>query len=170
VHEFELAFDVELSIIPSQEVSGQARSKTIQDGVSSPQHIYSNPNVALDRYMLMTPNAPFSFSILNLVEESDDLSGNVLASGLFVVHDASRGGQDDVSKLTRWQKLDNPLLKVAETDVVAGGDDTSLVETLEYISNIIFTMREMCLPAVQLDDNLARAVVVNLLEFSDVSW
>jgi hypothetical protein len=29
---------------------------------------------------------------------------------------------------------------------------------------------ENFLPAVQLDDNLAGAVVVNLLEFTDVAW
>lgn len=88
----------------------------------------------------------------NLVEETDDLSGNVLAAGLLVVHDASRGGQDDVTELTGGQELDNPLLEVTETNVVAGGDDTGLVEA-----------------AVQLDDDLAGAVVIDLLELSDVA-
>lgn len=69
-----------------------------------------------------------------------------------MVHDASRGGQDDVTELTGGQELDNPLLEVTETNVVAGGDDTSLVET-----------------AVQLDDDLAGAVVIDLLELSDVA-
>lgn len=76
----------------------------------------------------------------------------MLAAGLLVVHDASGGGQDDVTELTGGQQLDNPLLEVTETDVVAGGDDTGLVET-----------------AVQLDDDLAGAVVIDLLELSDVS-
>lgn len=88
----------------------------------------------------------------DLVEETDDLSGNVLAAGLLVVHDASRGGQDDVTELTGGQELDNPLLEVTETNVVAGGDDTGLVEA-----------------AVQLDDDLAGAVVIDLLELSDVA-
>jgi hypothetical protein len=88
----------------------------------------------------------------NLVEETDDLSGNVLAAGLLVVHDASRGGQDDVTELTGGQELDNPLLEVTETNVVAGGDDTGLVEA-----------------TVQLDDDLAGAVVIDLLELSDVA-
>ena len=88
----------------------------------------------------------------NLVEETDDLAGNVLAAGLLVVHDASRGGQDDVTELTGGQQLNNPLLEVTETNVVAGGDDTGLVET-----------------AVQLDDDLAGAVVIDLLELSDVA-
>jgi hypothetical protein len=88
----------------------------------------------------------------NLVEETKDLSGNVLAAGLFVVHDTGGGGEDDVTELTRWEQLDNPLLHVAELDVVAGRDDTGLVDA-----------------AVELDDNLAVAVVVDLLELANVA-
>jgi hypothetical protein len=54
--------------------------------------------------------------------------------------------------LTRGQELDNPLLEITELDVVAGGDDTGLVET-----------------AVELDDNFAAAVVVDFFEFADVA-
>jgi hypothetical protein len=53
----------------------------------------------------------------------------VLASRLLVVHDTGRGGKNDVSELTGWKKLDNPLLEIGETDVVSWGDDTGLVET-----------------------------------------
>ena len=88
----------------------------------------------------------------NLVEEAQDLAGNVLPPRLLVVHDTSRGGQDDVAELTRWQQLDDPLLHVAELDVVAGRDDTGLVDA-----------------AVELDDNLAVAVVVDLLELANVA-
>lgn len=66
----------------------------------------------------------------NLVEETDDLSSNVLATSLLVVHDTGRGGKDDVSELTGRKELDNPLLEVAELDVVAGGDNTGLVEAI----------------------------------------
>jgi len=76
----------------------------------------------------------------------------VLASGLLVVHDTSGGGEDNVPELTGWQKLDNPLLEVLDLDVVSWGDNTGLVET-----------------AVQLNDDLARSVVINLLEFSNVT-
>lgn len=68
--------------------------------------------------------------IMPLVEETDDLAGNVLATGLLVVHDTGGGGEDDVAELTRWQELDDPLLEVGELDVVAWGDDTSLVEAV----------------------------------------
>jgi hypothetical protein len=83
----------------------------------------------LDRYIPHgTPDVPF---ICHLVEESNDLSGNVLASCLLVIHDTSRGCENDITELTRWQKLDNPFLKVGETDVVSWRDDTSLVEAIE---------------------------------------
>lgn len=54
----------------------------------------------------------------------------MLATGLLVVHDTGGGGEDDVSELTRWEKLDDPLLELTEADVVSWGDDTSLVETI----------------------------------------
>jgi hypothetical protein len=76
----------------------------------------------------------------------------VLPPGLLVVHDTGRGGEDDVAELTRGQQLDDPLLHVAELDVVAGGDDAGLVDA-----------------AVELDDDLAVAVVVHLLELADVA-
>jgi len=76
----------------------------------------------------------------------------VLSPGLLMVHDTSRCGQNDVTELTRGQQLDDPLLKVANADVVAWRDDTGLVET-----------------SVELDNDLAGAVVVNLLKFANVS-
>lgn len=74
----------------------------------------------------------------------------MLATGLLLIHDARRCGQNDITELTGRQKLDNPLLKFVETDVVAGGDDTALVEA-----------------AVELDNDLAGAVVIDLLELAN---
>lgn len=88
-----------------------------------------------------------------LIEEADDLAGNVLPPGLLVVHDTGGSGQDDVAELTRGQQLDNPLLEIGETDVVAGRDDTGLVQA-----------------AVELDNDLAGSVVVDLLEFTNIAW
>jgi hypothetical protein len=87
-----------------------------------------------------------------LVEETNDLASDVLASGLLVVHDTGRGGEDDVAELTGREQLDNPLLELGEADVVAGGDDTGLVEA-----------------AVELYNDLAGSVVIDLLELSNVS-
>jgi hypothetical protein len=107
----------------------------------------------------LSPNAEyiilnflFSRKTRRLVEEADDLASDVLATGLLVVHDTSRGGQDNVAELTGRQQLDDPLLEVGKADVVAGRDDTSLVET-----------------AVQLNDDLAGAVVIDLLELANVA-
>lgn len=69
-----------------------------------------------------------------------------------MVHDAGRGGQDDVAELTSGQQLDNPLLEVGQVDVVAGRDGTALVDT-----------------AVQLHNDLAGSVVVDLLELANVA-
>lgn len=69
-----------------------------------------------------------------------------------MVHDAGRGGQDNVAELTGGQQLDNPLLELVEADVVARVDDTGLVEA-----------------AVELDNDLAGAVVVDLLELANVA-
>jgi hypothetical protein len=89
----------------------------------------------------------------HLVEEADDLARDVLSAGLLVIHDAGRGGEDDVAELTGREQLDDPLLEVTESDVVAGRDDTGLVET-----------------AVELDNNLAVTVVIDLLELANVAF
>lgn len=99
------------------------------------------------------PHASQCHAHARLVEEADDLARDVLPPGLLVIHDAGRGGEDDVAELTRGQQLDNPLLEITESDVVAGRDDTGLVET-----------------AIQLNDDLAVAVVINLLELANVAF
>lgn len=86
-----------------------------------------------------------------------------------MVHDTGRGGENNVSELTGWQKLDNPLLELTEADVVSWRDDTGLVETIS--KSVLFKVYWQCesLPAVQLNDNLARSVVINFLELADVT-
>ena len=79
---------------------------------------------------------------MSLVEEAEDLASDVLSPGLLVVHDTSGGGQDDVAELTGGQELDDPLLEVTELDVVAGGDDTGLVEAGE-VDLAAMTIREV---------------------------
>lgn len=95
----------------------------------------------------------------------------MLAAGLLVVHDTGRGGEDDVAKLTGGEELDNPLLELSEADVVAGGDDTALVEaaSLSVSHSLKFSQLKMYSPAVELDNDLAGAVVVDLLELADVA-
>ena len=69
-----------------------------------------------------------------------------------MVHDTGGGSQDNVAELTGRQQLGDPLLEVGEADVVAGRDDTGLVEA-----------------AVELNNDLARAVVIDLLELANVA-
>lgn len=94
----------------------------------------------------------------------------MLATGLLVVHDTSGGGQDDVAELTGGKELGSPLLEVTELDGVAGVDDTALVEAVTCVSR--FTNRPNVkgyVPAVQLDDDLAGTVVIDLLELANVA-
>jgi hypothetical protein len=108
--------------------------------------------------------------ITSLVEETDDLAGDVLATGLLVVHDSGGGGEDDVAELTRWQEPDDPLLQVVELDVVAGGDDTGLVEAVKAVSDMhTRDDEEEILPSVELNHDLAVAVVIDLLELANVA-
>jgi hypothetical protein len=94
-----------------------------------------------------------SFSSHSLVEKPNDLASNVLPSRLLVIHNTSTCRQDNVSELTRRQQLDNPLLEISESDIVARGDDASFVET-----------------TIELNDNFAAAVIVDLFEFTDVAY
>jgi hypothetical protein len=69
-----------------------------------------------------------------------------------VIHDTRRRGHDHKAKLTRRQQVVDPLFDFVQLDAEAGGNNASLVQA-----------------AVQLNDNLARAMIVNQLEFANVS-
>lgn len=90
-----------------------------------------------------------------------------------MVHNAGRRGQDNVAELTRGQQLDDPLLEVGKADVKAGRDNTALVKAidtrLEYGLPGQGGVRATNIPSVQLDDDLARPMVVNFLELADVA-
>ena len=87
-----------------------------------------------------------------LVDETQDLTRNVLSSGLLVVHDTSRGGQDDVTELSGRQQVVGPSLDVANLDVESWGDDTTLVQSTG-----------------QLHNNLSGSVVIDVLELANVA-
>jgi hypothetical protein len=88
----------------------------------------------------------------SLVEVTQNLSSGVATTSLLVVHDTGRGGEDDVTELAGRQETGNPLLDLVQLDVETGGDDTGLVDA----SN-------------ELDDDLAGAVVIDLLELANVA-
>jgi hypothetical protein len=89
---------------------------------------------------------------ISLVEETKDLTTGVLLTGFLVIHDTSRGGQDEVTELTSGQQVGSPLFELTELDVEARRDDTTLVKT-----------------AIELDDDLTGTVVIDLLEFTNVT-
>jgi hypothetical protein len=65
----------------------------------------------------------------HLVEETQNFAGDMLSPGFFMIHDSSTGCEDNVSKLTGWKKLDNPLLEISELDIVSWADTTGLVQS-----------------------------------------
>jgi len=69
-----------------------------------------------------------------------------------VVHDTSRSGQDNVTKLSGWQQVVSPSLNVSDLDVESWRNDTTLVQS-----------------TVQLNDDLSGSVVVDVLELTNVT-
>ncbi|MCV2423820.1 hypothetical protein LNV47_24875 [Paucibacter sp. DJ4R-1] len=69
-----------------------------------------------------------------------------------MVEDTSRGGQDDDTETTGGEQQVDPRFDLVDLYVEAGGDDTGLVQA-----------------AVELDDDLAGAVVVDLLKLANVA-
>merc|ERR1719153_989753 len=62
-------------------------------------------------------------------EESKNLSTEMLPSCFLVVHDSSRCGQDNLSKLSGWEEVVCPLLDVSNHDIKPRRDDSTLVES-----------------------------------------
>ena len=91
-------------------------------------------------------------NIGSLKDISKDLSSHVLPSGLLVVHDTGRSCQYDDAERTGGHEPVNPVFNLVERDVESGGNDTTLVDT-----------------AIELDDDLAGTVVVDVLKFVNVS-
>ncbi len=58
--------------------------------------------------------------LLYLKEESQDLSSEVLAPSLLVVHDSTRGGHDNIAELSGRQQIVGPLFNVPDADVKPG--------------------------------------------------
>lgn len=69
-----------------------------------------------------------------------------------MVEDTRRGGQDDDTEPTSREQQVDPGLNLSNLDVESGGDNSGLVQT-----------------SVELDDDLAGAVIVDLLELADVT-
>ena len=106
----------------------------------------------------------------SLVHVAEDLATDVLTASLLVIQNTRGRGlsedesdtyrhtrmgdthEDEDTELTRREQQVDPVLDLVDLNVVAGGDDASLVEA-----------------AVELDDYLARTVVIDNLERADVA-
>ena len=76
----------------------------------------------------------------------------MLPAGLSVIHDSVRRRQDKEAKVTRGEQIRAPLLQLSNTNIKAGGDDTTLVDA-----------------AIELNNNLSTTLVLNKLELVDVA-
>lgn len=95
---------------------------------------------------------PYLFTIFSLVNESQDLTRNVLSSGLLVVHNTSRSGQNNQTELSSRQQVVGPSLDISDFDVESWGNDTTLVQSTG-----------------ELNDNLSGSVVVDVFELTNVT-
>ena len=86
------------------------------------------------------------------VEEAEDLTTDMLGTGLVVVHDTLVGGKDDNTELTRGKDSSAEVLELVEGEIETGRDNTALVEA-----------------AVEVDNDLATAGIIDNLELVDVT-
>jgi hypothetical protein len=70
-----------------------------------------------------------------------------------VRHDAVGRRNENVTKLTRRQQIDNPFFNFTVFNIKARRNYSTLVE-----------------PPIQLDDNLIRSVIINDLKLSNVTY
>jgi hypothetical protein len=61
-----------------------------------------------------------------------------------VVHDSVRSGQNDVTELTGWEEVHNPLFDFIGLNIEARADDTALVDA-----------------PIELNDDLSSSVIIN---------
>ena len=86
------------------------------------------------------------------VEETEDFATDMLGTSLVVVHDALVGSEDEDTELTRGKHGVGEVFEFAEGEIETGRDDTAFVEA-----------------TVEVDNNLARASVINDLKLVDVA-
>ena len=76
----------------------------------------------------------------------------MLPAGLSVIHDSVGCCQDKEAKVTRGKQIRAPLLQFSNTNIEARRDDSALVDA-----------------AIELNNNLSTALVINKLELVDVA-
>ena len=83
----------------------------------------------------MTADSNKHTTMVQLIEKADHLSADVLASRFFVIHNALRGGQHDVTELTAGKQVASPHLDLVHLDIEARRDATALVQTTNEINH-----------------------------------
>ena len=76
----------------------------------------------------------------------------MLSTGLFMVHDALVGRQDESAELTGWKDSVREVLEVSELEIEVGGDNSALVES-----------------SVEVDADLSTTSVINDFVFANVA-
>ena len=87
------------------------------------------------------------------VEVAKHFATSVFSFGLFVVHDSEGGGEDDIAKLSGGQDVVDELLEVLQFKIISWGDHTAFIQS-----------------AVELNNDLTSSLIVNYLEFVDVTY
>jgi hypothetical protein len=87
-----------------------------------------------------------------LIKESQYFASSSFAPRLFVGQNSIRGRNQNVTKLTTGQQIDDPLFKFTVFDIETRRNYTALVETSR-----------------QLNDNFVGSVIINDLEFTNVT-
>merc|ERR1719174_952073 len=89
---------------------------------------------------------------VNSVEEAEDFATDMLSTGLFVIHDALVGSQDESAELTGWKDSVREVLEVSELEIEVGGDHSALVES-----------------SVEVDADLSTTGIIDDLELTNVT-
>lgn len=88
----------------------------------------------------------------HLIEVAEDLASNVFSAGLLVIHDTRRGGKNHVAVRTSRKHVRHPALNLGERNAETRRHNPALVDT-----------------AIERDNNLASAVVIDNVELADVA-
>ena len=77
----------------------------------------------------------------------------MLSFGLFVVHDAEGGSEDDVAELSGGEDVVDELFEVLQSQIISWGNHAAFIQS-----------------AVELNNDLATSLIINYLKFADVTY
>ena len=98
------------------------------------------------------PRTSTSYRALISVEESEDLTTDMVISSLNMVHDTLICGKDDETELSGWEDLINELLEILQFQVESWWDNGAFVES-----------------SVKINDDLSGSLVIDDFEVVDIT-